>query len=383
MNERLRGELERNGGLLSYAEYMSFVLYDPKNGYYMKDKEKIGKNGDFITTSYISNFYGQMIYSIFKRLVMKKKIPPLFVELGAGDGTFLLSFLEAWEKDVNSIPLSVIAVEKSKAHQKALIQKMKKYSSLLSMYSDVKEIGDGLQGFIFSNELFDAFPVHVIHKRESRIFELFVGMDEMGRLTEIPQPLKKTEIIQLLQKNDIQLQEGGRLEVPLSMIHYLNELNVHLDKCVMVTVDYGYFDEDYSKPRLQEGSLRGYYKHQLIRNVLNYPFEMDMTSHVHFGLFDRTLTTLKWNHVLTERQHSFFLKAGMLNELKNHENVDPFSEVARQNRAIRTFIMGGHMSESFHVFVHTKGISLHEEELFEESSSLITLGQKLDSEEKG
>ncbi|WP_243290546.1 SAM-dependent methyltransferase [Bacillus sp. FJAT-47783] len=365
MNERLKGELEKNGGLLSYADYMSFMLYDQNNGYYMKDKEKIGKNGDFITTSYVSNVYGEIIYSIFRRLVVKNKIPPLFVELGAGDGTFLLSFLEAWEKDRNSIPLTVVVVEKSKTHQKALIQKVNKYSSLLSMYRDLKELGEGLQGFIFSNEFFDAFPVHVIHKRENRIYELFVGMDEMGNLTEIPQSLKRKEIINILQKNDVQLQEGGRLEIPLSMIHYLHELNTHLDKCVMVTVDYGYFDEDYRQPRLQEGSLRGYYKHQVIRNVLDHPIGMDMTSHVHFGLYQRTLTTQKWNHVLTERQHSFFLRAGILNELTNHENVDPFSVVARRNRAIRTLIMGGHISESFHVLVHTKGISLHEEELFE------------------
>ena len=51
--------------LISYAEYMEAVLYHPDLGYYMKNKQKIGRKGDFITTSNISDVYGRIIAKWF------------------------------------------------------------------------------------------------------------------------------------------------------------------------------------------------------------------------------------------------------------------------------------------------------------------------------
>ena len=41
--------------LISYSEFIGAALYHPEFGYYMKDKQKIGRQGDFITTSNISD----------------------------------------------------------------------------------------------------------------------------------------------------------------------------------------------------------------------------------------------------------------------------------------------------------------------------------------
>lgn len=33
---------------ISYSTYMNLALYDEEYGYYMKEREKIGRNGDFL-----------------------------------------------------------------------------------------------------------------------------------------------------------------------------------------------------------------------------------------------------------------------------------------------------------------------------------------------
>lgn len=359
MRERLKRELEKHGGVLSYADYMKLVLYDHKEGYYQREKEKIGKQGDFLTTSSVSYLYGILIYQLFKRLVKKGKISPLFIELGSGDGAFLRSFFEAWEEDEEHFSFSVIAVERSVYHRQKIRESLP-YENL-TILEDISEVDIGLKGFMFSNELFDALPVHVIEKRGQDIFELFVTEDEQGGLVEKAFPLEHPEIKTILQKGEVFINDGQRLEVSLSMKQLLKEISEKVSG-VMMTVDYGYFDEDYEKPHLKSGSLRGYYKHQLIQNVLLYPFEMDITSHVHFGWFERIMNKLGWNDVYRKEQSQFLVDVGLLRLLASHTSLDPFSPVAKRNRAILTLLTGA-FNNAFHVFIHTKGVMLSKEDL--------------------
>ncbi|SIC46728.1 Uncharacterised protein [Mycobacteroides abscessus subsp. abscessus] len=44
-------------GRITAEQFMDIALYDENKGYYMVPKPKIGRNGDFITTSNISDIY--------------------------------------------------------------------------------------------------------------------------------------------------------------------------------------------------------------------------------------------------------------------------------------------------------------------------------------
>ncbi len=59
--------------LISYADFISAALYHPELGYYMKDKQKIGRQGDFITTSNISDVYGRIVAKWFAMYAEKQK----------------------------------------------------------------------------------------------------------------------------------------------------------------------------------------------------------------------------------------------------------------------------------------------------------------------
>ena len=57
---------------------------------------------------------------------------------------------------------------------------------------------------------------------------------------------------------------------------------------MIISVDYGYTNEEWQEPIRRDGSLRGYYKHKLMNNVLVHPGEMDITSHIHWDVLQKT-----------------------------------------------------------------------------------------------
>ena len=72
--------------MITYAEYMNIVLYHAQLGYYMKEGEKIGRSGDFITTSNLADRFGGTLARWFSNLVRNEWIAPQICEIGAGKG---------------------------------------------------------------------------------------------------------------------------------------------------------------------------------------------------------------------------------------------------------------------------------------------------------
>jgi SAM-dependent MidA family methyltransferase len=144
------------------------------------------------------------------------------------------------------------------------------------------------------------------------------------------------------------------------------EIAQSLIKGMVVTADYGYTLEEWMDPRRSKGSLRGYYQHQMIDDVLQHPGEMDITTHIHFDYLIQKGEQVELELITKLRQDEFLLKSGILNELANHYDPNPFSEVSKRNRAIRSLIMPSGISTYFHVVIQQKGFKLNENDVFVE-----------------
>lgn len=68
--------------IITYADYMEVALYHPKKGYYMKDRQKIGKSGDFYTSSNVSDIYGKLIAKWYAINAGNLGLPAVVCELG-------------------------------------------------------------------------------------------------------------------------------------------------------------------------------------------------------------------------------------------------------------------------------------------------------------
>lgn len=363
MKEIIRQYIEASPEkMISYAEYMELALYHPVEGYYIKERKKIGKEGDFYTSSNVADVFGKLIGKWFAKSFESFGLPPSVCEIGAGNGRFARAFIQGWN-EANEETLSYWIVEASPYHRKLQASELFGLENVEILYGDTFESTGMKQGLVFSNELFDAFPVHVVEKSAGVVNEVFVS-HENGQLKEVMIPLKNDEINAFIHDQGIRLAEGQRIEIPLAYEPFIKSIAENMTKGIMLTVDYGYSKEEWMHPSRRRGSLRGYYQHQMHHDILEHPGEMDLTSHVHFDALKSIGEKYGLSFLQKMRQDEFLMAAGILEELAEHNDSNPFSEASKRNRAIRSLILPGGISQSFHVLVQAKGMGGLNEKLF-------------------
>jgi SAM-dependent MidA family methyltransferase len=352
MEELIKKQIRHSNGAITYADFIEMALYHPELGYYMRDGEKIGRKGDFYTTSNVSDIYGALIAKWFHQIVANYGLPANVCEIGAGTGRFAKAFLDEWEK-LSEVPVRYTLVETSPYHRKLQLE-MIEINSRVRQVASLDQV-EPFSGLLFANELFDALPVHVIQKKDHELYEVMITVRD-DHLVEEFVPLADERILAFIERQKLTLDEGQRIEIPLAMEGLIESMAMVLQKGISVIVDYGYTREEWLDPARMDGSLRGFFKHQMKKNVLEHPGEMDITSHVHLDAIKEVGENFGLLPVDLLRQDEFFLSIGILQELEDHFDPNPFSQISKRNRAIRSLIMPGSISSSFRVIIQHKGL---------------------------
>ncbi|MCK1991494.1 SAM-dependent methyltransferase [Peribacillus muralis] len=341
---------------ISYHDYMDAVLYAPNIGYYVKQKKKIGTKGDFYTSGNVGDAFGRSLARWFVHLIKVCGVSPRIVEIGAGDGKLAYDILVCIKETEPLIwdSLTYVLVETSPYHKRSQVDRIGMFKQV--SFATEAEEWTSINGIVFSNEFFDALPVHVIEKNDGALVEVFVTVKN-GRLLEVKEPLTNRNILSYLTELSVTLHDKQRYEIPLKMVKVYEKIASSIRLGVLLTIDYGYTQDEWKEPALCQGSLRGYYQHEMIKDALVYPGDMDLTTHIHFDtLMDRgEKIGLACGGLY--QQHEFLLKTGILEELKEHQDTDPFSKTAKRNRAIRGLIVPGGFSEHFKVLLQTKNLA--------------------------
>ncbi|UOE95887.1 SAM-dependent methyltransferase [Alkalihalobacillus sp. LMS39] len=340
---------------ISYSEFMSLALYHPQFGYYMKEKQKVGKTGDFYTSSNVSTVFAEVFAQQFIDIWQSTPLPFHICEFGAGTGRFAFDVLtkikELSTKTYNELTYSI--VETSPYHLHEQKQRLKEHRNV-HYYRSIDELQTKpFSGIVFSNELLDAFPVDVVSWDHGQLYEIKITMDENSLLQEVKTKCDRAELHEWLHQYGPPLQEGQRIEIPLAMKKWVQQLAEWVDQAVIFTLDYGYTKKDWEQPERKDGSLRGYYEHQMITNPLLHPGEMDLTTHIHLDALIEMGTELGFQLQFANTQDKFLIDADILSYLQDHHNPDPFSAESKRNRAIRSLLT---MSTYFYVIKQTKGM---------------------------
>ncbi|MBS2969678.1 SAM-dependent methyltransferase [Metabacillus sp. KIGAM252] len=340
-------QIEENGGFLSFADYMGLCLYHPKHGYYMTGSQKIGIEGDFYTSSSISEFYGAVMARWFIKKVEAGEIPPVFCEMGSGTGAFIQPFLNEWKRiSPSSYQEGVVyCIETSPYHAAALD------SLEVFVLSSIQELPDAFSGVFYSNELFDALPVQIAQNREGRIEEIGVGADQ-GKLIFKAREDHQDSLSDYLIWAEITLPEGYRAEIPIAMLGLLENLQNKLGNAYIVTADYGYFSEQLQTRK--KGTIRGYKNHILIPDPFKHPFQMDLTYDIPLTAYIKKAAEFGWVKAAVQKKTEFFWENGLTDFLQETSDPNPFSKAAKDNRAIRSLLSHEGISESFYVLIHKK-----------------------------
>jgi SAM-dependent MidA family methyltransferase len=213
-------------GAISFRDFMDMALYYPELGYYTSDKSKIGEKGDFFTASELDEAFGALLAKQFAEIFQKLNSENFkIVEIGAGKGYLAYDILNNLRKNYKEIyeNIEYVLIEKSQYHIKFQKEILKEFKNV-SWKQDIKDFEEeSVEGVIFSNELFDAMPVHLIRKKNNQIFEIYLTLDKEENVLEIEKPAEK-QILDYLNELNINLLEGMITEVNLDARDYIQKI---------------------------------------------------------------------------------------------------------------------------------------------------------------
>ncbi|MBV5257625.1 class I SAM-dependent methyltransferase [Synechococcus moorigangaii CMS01] len=275
---------------LTFAEFMELALYHPTAGYYSSGKVAIGAQGDFFTATSLGPDFGELLA---EQLLQMKQIlgrsPFQVVEMGAGKGDLaqdILSYLEQhYPEDIKDIEYYII--EKSPALRQQQQEKLATFSQIKIQWCDWSDLSENsLQGCFLSNELLDAFPVHLVTVQAGELKEIYIEYHtETQSLQELSGPLSRPQISAYFERLNLdfsQYPNGYRTEVNLGMLSWLEQLQTKLKAGYILTVDYGYPATKYYHPQRSRGTLQCYFQHRRHDNPYVNLGAQDLTAHVDF-----------------------------------------------------------------------------------------------------
>lgn len=266
---------------------MEMSLYYPGLGYYTSAEIKIGQKGDFYTSPHLHPIFGIMIGKQLEEMweFMNKPCNFYAVEIGAGSGYLCKDMLEYLKSREIFNSLNYIIVELNPliiTKQKDLLSD---FSEKIKWVSSVTELNN-INGCVFSNELLDAFPVHIIEVEDeggvAGVKEIYVTFNN-NRFIEQKLDVSSHNILEYLKEFNINIPAGYRTEINLRVKDWLKEVSLVLSEGFLLTIDYGYTAEEYYSEEHEKGTLLCFHKHRVNEDPYENIGRQDITAHVNFS----------------------------------------------------------------------------------------------------
>ncbi len=316
MQELLAAEILRDGPI-PFRRFMEAALYHPVHGYYRRDRDPFGKDGDYYTAEQVQPVFGILMAARVRQLFREMGEPADFtvVELGAGRGEMAEAFSE-WRY----VPIDI----------------------------DSGELPARFTGVVFCNEFFDALPVEAAIYREGRFHRQYVAwVDGRFRWTignEVP-----ADVDRYLRRYFPPSEEDRLYEANLAALEWIERIGRALDRGHVIAIDYGYTRAE--SIRFPGGTLMGYHRHTAREGVLEDPGERDITAHVNFTAIEERGAEVGLRRVSFETLAGTLVTAGEPDNFFAALGSDPSTE-PRRRMQLKTLLFG--MGETFRVLLQSK-----------------------------
>ncbi len=274
-------------GPMPFRDFMEAALYHPQHGYYRSRREKMGREGDYLTSPQVSPVFGALLArqlrEMWEALGRHRRFD--IVEAGAGTGLLCRDVLR-WARTQapdfhNALAYTIVEISQTLAERQREV--------LADEGSDVRwsaEIPDGVEGCVVSNELLDSFPVHRVCVQDGELMEVFVGWDGV-RFVEELRPPSTPEIESYFNRLGLMPGEGCRAEVNLAAPQWLRRAGRALRGGFLLTFDYGYEANELYAAWRTEGTLLCFYHHNPSADPYARLGRQDITSRVDFTALRR------------------------------------------------------------------------------------------------
>ena len=355
----LRQQIDAEQGI-PFARFMHHALYHPDYGYYTSARTRIGKQGDFFTSSSVHSCFGRLIARQLEQmwqLLGGKDV--VIAEQGAGEGYLAVDILDAVREEFPSFyeqlryRIVEISADARQRQEKTLSQHLAADRLDWCTLTDLQ----GMRGCLLSNELVDAFPVHLVQTVAGELREVYVINQGDGFAEELRAP-STSQLVEYFEQIGIAPAEGNRCEVNLAARDWMAQVADVLDEGFILTIDYGYLAKDLYAPERHAGTLLCYHKHQTNENPYQHVGCQDMTAHVDFTTLQQVglqhgLEVLYFGH-----QYQFLMGLGFLELLMQMQSreTDPTRAQALRMSMKRLILPEAGMGESFKVLIQGKGV---------------------------
>jgi SAM-dependent MidA family methyltransferase len=341
-------------GKITFADFMELALYHPGYGYYTSGKEKIGKRGDYYTSSDVHSVFGELIARQLEqmwRLLGSNRFT--VVEIGAGKGWLCHDILscikneypEFFEKvDYKIVEISRDLIERQSDTLKGFEEKVSWES-----FSEGGFSFNPIEGCFLSNEFVDSLPVHQVLVEDNCLKEIYVTTTD-GVFCEKTGELSNPELENYFKELKINLKDGQRAEVNLKALDWIKNIYRCLNRGFVITIDYGHLANDLYSDERYRGTLICYYEHTTSENPYERVGNQDITSHVNFSsIIDEGLKSgLSTTGFV--RQSNFLIALGILNKMNAVQG-----DISKLLTMKNLFLPGG-MGDVFKVLIQHKGI---------------------------
>ena len=367
LEARLRERIQREGPI-SFYEWMKAALYDERDGYYSVDRVRQGRRGDYRTAPETSSLFSATFADYFAKLFWDLGSPDRFtiLEVGAGSGTFAHGLLTTLRRDAPQVFAAThyLFEEIGGAAGARCAARLEAFSDRVSVRSPSVSEGNfdrdqsssrgTITGIIFSNELIDAFPVNRVVKRNGRLRQLFVDVND-DKFVWVEGDLEQP-VSEYCKCINLDLREGQTAEINLDAETFIARAAQLLDAGYFVTVDYGaQRNELLNDQNRREGTLRAFRGHQFADDFLARAGEQDLT------------TTIDWTQIMEageraglrtirfERLDQFLIREGLLDRLGDIiGSTTDAAEALQLTTGARELILPTGMAASFQVLVQEK-----------------------------
>lgn len=339
-------------GPITFEKFMEMALYDAEFGYYRSAKARIGREGDFYTSSYLHPAFGAVVGRQLEEFWEFMGMPHEFdvLEMGAGAGYLCKDILDSLRGRgvFEALRYGIIESSPAVAEEQRLL--LSDHPDRVKWFTSIPETG-GIRGCLLSNELLDAFPVHLV-RMEEELKEIYVVL-EGGRFAESVGPPGDPALSDYFREFSVKMERGDRTEINLRIKDWLGSAASLFSEGFVFTIDYGYTSREYHSEDRNRGTLMCYRLHQVVEDPLVNIGEQDITAHVNFSAVKKWGEEAGFETLGFCGQGAYLASLGIDEEIKR---LDPASkdylfELAR----IKKLIMPQGMGESHQVMIQYKG----------------------------
>ena len=293
---------------LYFDEYMDNCLYS-KFGFFNTDVVRSSKEGDFLTSPEVSEYFGLIIANFINEKIKDGHI----LEVGAGTGSLAEEIVKNVDKKLYLLENSTTALANLKNKKFQAEEKPEQFSD--------KKID-----IIYMNELLDNVPCSIGVHKDNKWYEKIINTKKEKfeyDLAEI-----REENYEWIKKYNLQPMEGIELEIQLNSEKLLNNFIDIFNPKYFLIFDYGYEYKDRDK-KPYESLIRTYKEHHLSSEPLELPGETDITYDVNFTFVEKYFES-KGYKVELMLQTNFLDKYGFENIYKKlKENYQKFSDIEK------------------------------------------------------